>query len=229
MNATTWGLVVTCGKSEQMASGVDVSFLDLAGKAVLSYTLQAFERSPEIAGVIVVTSPERVEQALGLCQLYGFTKIRKIVAGTSSFYASVQHGLKAVAEDVQMLCLHGASRPGITAALVTEVVKGARKEGAAAAASLVGGQLLVTGKGDVVKEVVDASAHWALQSPVACRLDWLQQALASAAKKKKQHDDLVSLLGEIKKPVKLIPNPRPNIQLRQPTDFMMAVALSTIS
>jgi 2-C-methyl-D-erythritol 4-phosphate cytidylyltransferase len=225
MNATTWGIVVTCGKSEQMASGVDVSFLDLAGKAVFNYTLQAFEHSHEIAGVIVVTAPERVEQALGLCQLYGFAKVRKIVAGVASFYGSVQQGLKAVGEDVQMVCLHGAGRPCITHALVSEVVKGARKEGAAAASARVGGQLLTTGKGDVVKDVVDASAHWALQSPVACRLDWLQQALAAAAKKKQQPEDLVELLGQIKKPVKLVANPRPNILLRQPTDFMMAVAL----
>ena len=39
MNPTTWGVVVTCGKSEQMTSGVDISFLDLAGKAVLSLSL----------------------------------------------------------------------------------------------------------------------------------------------------------------------------------------------
>ena len=77
----------------------------------------------------------------------------------------------------------------------------------------------------MVTEVVDASAHWALQSPVACRLDWLKLALAAAAKKKAQPADIVDLLGEIKKSVKLVANPRPNILLRQPTDFMMAVAL----
>lgn len=225
MSSTTWGVVVACGKSEQMTSGVDISYLDLAGKAVLSYTLQALEQSPEIAGVIVVAAPERVEQTLGLCQLYGFAKIRKIVPGVASFYGSIQQGLKAVGEDVQFVCLHGTARPCITSALVSDVVKGARKEGAAAAAALVGGQLLITGKSDVVKEVVDASAHWALQSPVACRLDWLQQALSAAAKKKAHPADIVDLLAEIKKSVKLVANTRPNILLRQPTDLMMAVAL----
>jgi 2-C-methyl-D-erythritol 4-phosphate cytidylyltransferase len=225
MNSTTWGLVVTCGKSEQMMSGVDVSFLDLAGKAVLSYTLQAFEQAHDIAGVVVVTSPERVEQALGLCQLYGFAKIRKIVPGVASFYGSVQQGLKAFGEDVQMVCLHGAGRPCITTALVADVIKGARKEGAAAVGARLGGQLMVTGKGDVISEVVDASSHWTLQSPVACRLDWMREALTAAAKKKKTPEDIVELLGHIKKPVKLVANPRPNILLRQPTDLMMAVAL----
>lgn len=208
-----------------MASGVDVSYLDLAGKTVLSYALQAFEQSHEISGVIVVSAPERVEQTLGICQLYGFSKIRKVVPGVATFFGSVHHALKYVGEDVQFVCLHGAGRPCIQTVLVSEVVKAARKEGAAAAAATVGTQLLATGKGDIVKEVVDASALWSLQTPVACRIDWLKLALDTAAKKKKHPADIVEMLALIKKSVKLVANPRPNIQLRQPTDLMMAVAL----
>jgi 2-C-methyl-D-erythritol 4-phosphate cytidylyltransferase len=225
MNQATWGILVTCGKDEQMASGVEVSYLDLAGKAVLSYALQAFEQSHDISGVILVSAPERVEQTLGLCQLYGYAKIRKVVPGAATFFGSVQHALKYVGEDVQFLCLHGAGRPCIQAGMVSEVVKAARKEGAAAAGAPIGTQLLATGKGDIVKDVVDASALWSLQTPVACRIDWLKLALEAAAKKKKHPADIVEALGLIKKSVKLVTNPRPNIQLRQPTDLMMAVAL----
>jgi 2-C-methyl-D-erythritol 4-phosphate cytidylyltransferase len=225
MNQMAWGILVTCGKDEQMASGVDVSYLDLAGKAVLSYSLQAFEQSHEIAGVVLVAAPERVEQTLGLCQLHGFAKIRKVVPGAATFFGSVQHGLKYVSDDAQCVCLHGAGRPCIQGNLISEVVKAARKDGAAAAGAPVGGQLLAAGKGDVVKEVVDASALWQLQSPVACRRDWLKLALETAAKKKKHPADIVEALSLIKKSVTLVANPRPNLHLRQPTDLMMAVAL----
>ncbi len=225
MNQMAWGILVTCGKDEQMASGVEVSYLDLAGKAVLSHSLQAFEQSHEIGGVILVTAPERVEQTLGLCQLHGFAKIRKVVPGAATFFGSVQHALKYVGEDIQFLCLHGAGRPCIQAGLVSEVVKAARKDGAAAAGVPVGQQLMAAGKGDLIKEVVAADTFWHLQSPTACRLDWLKLALESAAKKKKHPADIVEALALIKKTVKLVANPRPNLHLRQPTDLMMAVAL----
>jgi 2-C-methyl-D-erythritol 4-phosphate cytidylyltransferase len=226
MNQLTWGILVTCGKNEQLASGIDVSYLDLAGKAVLSYSLQAFEQAHDIAGVVVVTAPERVEQTLGICQLFGFSKVRKVVPGAATFFGSVQHALKVLAEDVQMVCMHGSGRPCIQTSLVSDVIKAARKEGASAAGAPVGNLLMATGKGDVVKEAVDASALWTLQSPSACRLDWLQEAFAVAAKKKIHPENVVELMGLIKKSVKLVANPRPNIQLRQPTDLMMAVALS---
>lgn len=225
MSQVTWGILVACGKTEQMISGVEVSFLELANKPVLSYSLQAFEQCHEIAGVVVVAAPERVEQTLGLCQLFGFSKVRKVVPGATTFMGSVQHALKAVHEDVELVCLHGASRPCLPTTLVSEVVKAARRHGAAVAGAPIGGLLMTTGKGEVIKEALDAAALWRTQSPAACRLDWLQQALALAAKKQKHPADVVETLGLIKKPIRLVANGRPHIQLHQPTDLMMAVAL----
>ncbi|TAN36406.1 MAG: hypothetical protein EPN23_08535 [Verrucomicrobia bacterium] len=225
MSQVTWGILVTCGKTEQMVSGVDVSFLDLASKPVLTYSLQAFEQCHEIAGVVVATAPDRVEQTLGLCQLFGFSKVRKVVAGAATFMGSVQHALKAVGEDVELVCIHGASRPCIQSALVSDVVKVARRHDVAVAGRPVGGTLLTVGKGEVIKEAVDAADWWAAHLPAACRLDWLQQALTLAGKKQKYPADLVEAMNLIKKPVRLVANSRPNIQLRQPSDLMMAVAL----
>jgi 2-C-methyl-D-erythritol 4-phosphate cytidylyltransferase len=225
MSQVTWGILVTCGKAEQMASGVDVSFLDLASKPVLSYSLQAFEQCHEIVGVVVAAAPERVEQTLGLCQLFGFSKVRKVVPGAATFMGSVQHALKAVGEDAELVCLHGASRPCIQAALVGEVVKAARRHGAAVAGAPVGGMLMETSKGDVIKETVDAESLWRAYAPMACRLDWLRLALTQANKKQKHPADVIEAMSLIKKPVRLVTNGRPNIQLQQPADLMMAVAL----
>ena len=225
MNQVTWGILVTCGKSEQMTSGVDVSFLDLAGKPVMVYSLQAFEQCHDIAGVVVATAPERVEQMLGLCQLFGFSKVRKVVPGAATFMGSVQHALKAIGEDIEFACIHGASRPCIQAALVSEVVKTARRHGVAVAGAPVEGSLMTVGKGEVIKESVDAEALWKTQLPAVCRLDWLRQALALAGKKQKHPADVIETMSLINKPVRLVANGRPNIQLHQPTDLMMAVAL----
>lgn len=225
MNQVTWAVLVTCGKQEQMTSGVEVSFLDLSGKAVLSYSLQAFEQCHEIAGVIVAAAPERIEQTLGICQLFGFSKVRKVVAGAATFMGSVQNALKVVGEDVQSICMHGSASPCIQPALIAEVVKAARRDGAAVAAMPAAGKLLRVGKGALINEALDATELWSLQSPAACRLDWLRQSLDAAAKKKKYPDDLVEAMTAIKKPVRLVANSRPSIQLRQPTDLMMALAL----
>jgi 2-C-methyl-D-erythritol 4-phosphate cytidylyltransferase len=140
---------------------------------------------------------------------------------------SVQNALKAVGEDVQSICMHGSASPCIQPSLISEVVKMARRDGAAVAAMPANGKLLRVGKGAIITEALDANELWSLQTPAACRLDWLQQSLGAAAKKKKYPEDLVEAMAALKKPVRLVANGRPNIQLRQPTDLMMALALLT--
>ena len=225
MNPVTWGILITCGKSEQMVSGVDVPFLDLGGKPVLTYALQAFEQCADITGVVVVADKERADRVRGIVQMFGFAKVRRIVPGASQHMAAVQLALNALGADVSYVTLHSASRPCVTAASISETIKLARKDGAAAVGVPVLDPIKEVGKGGLIKAGVEKEALWKLQTPQTFRLDVLRKAYAAAGKKKKAIDDDTEALALIGKNVRLIESSRPNFRIRTPDDLMIAVAL----
>lgn len=91
-------IVLAAGKGKRMNTDVSKQFLELNGKPVLYYSLEAFEKS-SIDQVILVTG----EDDLAYCQKeivekYQFQKVVKIIAGGKERYDSVWKGLQAAQE-----------------------------------------------------------------------------------------------------------------------------------
>ena len=89
MKQTAWGLVMATGKSEQLSAEIETAFLYLNDRPVLAYSLAAFMQCPDISGIVVVVSRERAESVLGMVQMFGFSKVRKIVVGGARRAASM--------------------------------------------------------------------------------------------------------------------------------------------
>jgi 2-C-methyl-D-erythritol 4-phosphate cytidylyltransferase len=225
MNHVTWGILMACGKTEQMAAGVDVPFLDLGGKPVLTYALQAFEQCPDITGVVVAADKDRADRVRGIAQMFGLAKVRHIVGGTSQHVTTVQAALKVLGEDVSLVTIHSASRPCVTAASISETIKVARKEGAAAVGSPIQDPIKKVDKRGMIRGDLTAEPLWALQTPQTFRLDVLRKAYAAATKQRKMLLDSTEALALIGQNVRLVDPERPNFRIRTPDDLMVAVAL----
>lgn len=87
-------LVLAGGTGSRM--GQPKQFLDLLGHPALSYTLHAFEETPEVARLYVVGDRERVE---GLVQEYGISKYAGCTAPGESRSLSTRNGLALLEED----------------------------------------------------------------------------------------------------------------------------------
>ena len=83
------GIIVAAGKSERMGQNVDKAFLSLGAKPVVVYSLRAFEKCPDIDDVVLVVQKERLEAARCMVQMFGCTKVKKIVAGGAQRQVSV--------------------------------------------------------------------------------------------------------------------------------------------
>jgi len=116
----SWAVIVASGKEEMLNSETCTAFLSLNSRPVLSYSLTAFEHTPEIDGVVVVAPKDRLEQVSSIVQLFGCHKVKKIVPGGTSQYVSFTNGMKYVDEDADILLMHEASRPNITPANTTK-------------------------------------------------------------------------------------------------------------
>ena len=220
-----WGLILASCKDEQISSDSDMAFLNLGGKPVLSYSLQAFEDCPEIDGVAVVVRRDRMADVQRMVQLLGFKKVRKIVAGTTQRLTSVRAGINALEDEVSILVVHDVSRPCVKSEVITETVKSAKRYGCGVAAVRLEDSVKVVSKGQTVSKTLDPGTVWSAQTPQAFKLDILVKALDSAAKKKVALPDEAAALERMKKEVHLVPSSVLNFRITSPEELALAEAM----
>jgi len=220
-----WGIVVTCGKSEQISAATDVAFLNLGNNPVLYYTLDAFERCPEIEGVVVVARKEKLETVASLVRLFGCTKVKKVVAGTSQRVSTIAKAMKALDDDVTMVTIHDASRACIQMDLVLETVKAAKRYGSGVAAVKVEEAVLEASKGQKASKVMDRSKLWKTLTPQTFKRELLQKAVDELIKKKLPLDDEASAVCNMNTEVHLVQSSSSNMKIEGIDDLTIAGSL----
>lgn len=225
MKQTTWGLVMATGKAEQISTEIETAFLYLNDRTVLAYSLSAFTHCGDIDGIVVVVSRERAESVLGMVQMFGFAKVKKIVVGGAKRAAAMAAGLEHIGDEVEWVCVHDASRPMVTAALISETVKCARRHGSGVAAQEIADPVVAAQKG-VMAARADADGRlWAVISPQTYARAALAKAYPKAAKNRKNfEDDLEAMRAAGVKP-HLVPAPAPSIRIRSADDLKPVLAL----
>ena len=224
MTHVTWGIIIACGKGEQLTPEADIPFLNLGSKPVLSYSLMAFEQCPDISGVVVVVSRDRVDTVLGMSQMFGFSKVQKVVSGSSQRTSAVLAGLKALAEDVTLVCVLDASRPCVTQSIIVETIKAAKRYGSGVAAVEIPDVVKEVEKGLTVARTLKSGAPWAVQTPQCFKRELLEKAYHTANRKKAQIEDDSTALELIGEEVHLVPSDSKNMRIRSADDFNMATA-----
>ncbi|MGD9782703.1 MAG: 2-C-methyl-D-erythritol 4-phosphate cytidylyltransferase [Kiritimatiellia bacterium] len=225
MKQTTWGLVMATGKSEQITSEIETAFLYLNDRPVLAYSLAAFMRCADIEGIVVVVSRERAESVLGMVQMFGYSKVRKIVVGGARRSASMAAGLEHVDDEVEFVCVHDASRPMVTPALISETVRCAWKHGSGVAAAEIADAVVSAKKGAVAERQDGDERLWTVVSPQTYPRAALAKAYPKAAKNRKNYDDdLAAALAQGIAP-RLVPAPALSLRIRSAEDLAPALAL----
>lgn len=219
-----YGLIVAAGKSERMGANVDKAFISLGTKPVLAYSLLAFEKCLDIDGIILVVRKDRVEAARGMVQIFGCSKVKKIVAGGAQRQISVCNGLNALNDDVKIVAVHDGARPCITSALISESIKMAKRTGSAVAAVKVTDTMKESDNGLVVSQTLDRTRLWAVQTPQTFKKELLLKAFQVVKKKHLTVTDEASAVELVAK-VHLIPAPVSNIKITTADDLALAAAL----
>lgn len=220
-----FGVIVAAGKSERMGPDVDKAFLSLGIRPVLAYSLAAFEHCPAIDGVVLVVRKDRMEAARGLAQVYGCAKVRKIVAGGATRQASVQNGMDALGDDVDVVAIHDGARPCVTPKVIEETVRTAKRCGSGVAAVKITDTVKEVERNMVVSRTVDRTRLWAVQTPQSFRVDLLRRAYAFVEKKKMTVTDDAAAVEELGERVQLVPSVWSNIKVTTPEDLALAATL----
>jgi len=213
-------IIPAAGQGKRMGAGRNKLFLELDGTPIFIHTLKVFEEDENCSGVIlVINEHEKNDFRLSL-QKFGIKKVVGYAAGGKERQYSVYSGVKAIKEDGIVL-VHDGARPFIDAKQINDLVTMADQHGA----SILAVPVKDTVKkviGNKVKETVERSSLWAIQTPQAFRMPLLRQAHELALKDGYLGTDDASLVERMGHDVIIVEGSYDNIKLTTPEDLFFA-------
>ncbi len=208
-------LIVAAGSGERLGAGRPKALVELAGRPLVQWSLDVLQGIAAIEQ-IVVALPKGAPAPVGTIG----------VPGGAVRSESVRLALAAAGEG-DLVLVHDAARPLLSADLVEAVLDAAGREGvdgAIAAAPVTDTIKRADGEG-VVSETLDRSALWAVQTPQVFRRAVLERALDVPEEVLARATDDAWLVERIGGRVVVVPAPKENLKVTAPLDLTLAEAL----
>jgi len=117
-------IILAAGKGERFKETSPKQFAKLAGKKVIEYVIEIFEKNKMIDDIIIVSNPNYVDYMWDIIKLNKFEKVKKIVNGGTSRFESTYHGLKALEgyEDNDNILIHDGVRPFVNDEIIDRCI-----------------------------------------------------------------------------------------------------------
>jgi 2-C-methyl-D-erythritol 4-phosphate cytidylyltransferase len=214
-------VIAAAGSGERLGAGGPKAFVELAGRPMLGWSLLAFNEAQSVAQIVIASPPgmeERVEELAGEAGV----EVR-VVEGGEHRSESVAYAL--IQADQDLVVVHDAARPLVTAELIDAIV--ARL----AADEEMAGVIAAAPVTDTIKEASisrrviktpERSRLWAVQTPQVFRRAALERALDVSAEVLAQATDDAWLVERTGGRVRVVESDATNLKVTTPHDLRVA-------
>ncbi len=215
-------IILAAGNGTRMNNDRAKQFIEIRGLPIMVRSAMAFEQSPEIHEIVVVTRAADIEGCTKILRDHGITKLTKVIAGGSTRQESAKMGFDAVNPACDFVAIHDAARCLITPENIEAVMETAYVSGSAACASRVVDTIKKTNGADTITETIDRENTWLVQTPQVFMADMYRAAAYMAVRDHVTATDDCMLCERLGFQVKLVDTGRFNIKVTYPEDVMMA-------
>jgi 2-C-methyl-D-erythritol 4-phosphate cytidylyltransferase/2-C-methyl-D-erythritol 2,4-cyclodiphosphate synthase len=221
-SAAADAIVVAAGRSTRM-EGIDKLAAVVRGRPLLAWSIDAVARAREVERIVVVVTPERVDDVAAAPWLA--PKVVGVVAGGDRRQVSVAAGFAALppADPDRIVLVHDGGRPLVSPELVSSVVRAAMVAGAAIPVLPVTETVkrVIDGR---IEATVDRAALATAQTPQGVRRRVLERGFASYPPDGQETwTDEAALLELCRIAVHAIPGDPGNLKVTVPDDLRRAV------
>lgn len=126
------------GVGNRLGAGIPKQFVDVLGKPVIAYTMQAYQSHSEIDGIELVCVDGFQDELKKIAEDNHITKVIKIVKGGAEYENSIMNGvdgLKGIAKDNDVVMIHWAASPFINEEIISDNIRVCKEKGNAMSAS----------------------------------------------------------------------------------------------
>ncbi len=225
----TVAIIVAAGPGTRLGAEVPKAFVPLGAQPLFIHSVRALLRAPVISDVVVVLPPTREREGRALLDAHGPWRCPvSVVTGGAERQDSVRAGLDSVT-DVDVIAVHDAARPFVTADAVERVVAAAQLHGAAILAVPASDTLKQVDADGWIESTPGREGIWLAQTPQAFRADMLRTAHARAFAEKVTGTDDAMLVERLGMRVKVVPGDPGNRKITTPDDLRWAEWLLSTS
>ena len=178
-------IILAGGVGSRVGADIPKQFIEVLGKPILVYTIEAFQNHPEIDAIEVVCIESHMDYLKELVDEYNLDKVKWITKGGVDFQHSVINGvnnLKGVLDDEDVVLVHYGASPFIQDDIITDAIRVCRKKGNSSPA--MSSPLLVgTNDGDKSTEWIDRDKIVIFNAPQCFKFSYVTQLFDEAIEK----------------------------------------------
>lgn len=129
-------LIIAGGSGQRMNQDIPKQFINVNDKPVIVYTLEAFQRHPNIDAIGIVCIDGWDEILNAYAKQFNITKLRWITKGGHNGQESIKNGifeLKKYCSMDDMVLIHDAIRPMVSQEIISDCITKCRLNGSAVA------------------------------------------------------------------------------------------------
>lgn len=146
------GLLIAGGSGARMHQNIPKQFLTVNEKPVIVYTLEAFQRHPDIDAIAVVCIKGWEEMLWAYARQFDITKLQYIISGGENGQASIRNGvyeLEKHFDSEDIVLIHDAIRPMVSEEIISDCIVKTKMYGSAIATTPCAEAMMQTEDGEI--------------------------------------------------------------------------------
>ncbi|MDP2967157.1 MAG: 2-C-methyl-D-erythritol 4-phosphate cytidylyltransferase [bacterium] len=218
----TIAIILAAGDGERMRR-INKIFYRIKGKPLIFYTIEAFEKHPQVDGIILLAKASNSKKFFSLIKKYGFKKIKLVINGGKKRQDSAFNGLKAAeklgAKSGDLILFHNGANPLVSQNEITDVIRAAKKYKVALVAQPTRDTIKKRDKNGFVVRTIGREKIFLAQTPQVIEYTLAKRAFEEAFAEKFYGTDDVSLVEKLGVKPKIVPASSKNIKVTYPEDL----------
>lgn len=222
-------ILLAGGVGKRMGASLPKQFMEVEGKPIIVYSIENFQRNPQIEKIVVVCVKDWIEHLRELVKKYSLTKVQWIIEGGETGHDSISNGvffLKDKINQDDFIIVHDAVRPVLPQKAIDEVIRVAHEKGNASSSVRCHPPIVYTEDFESGIKDVDREHVMLTASPQAFRYSLALKCYEQAAEEKRNDFTFTSsLLIHCGERVYFAKGTTSNIKITQKEDLALFGAL----
>ena len=224
----TAAIIAAGGRGVRLGADRPKQFLEIGGRSILQMSIDALGASGQIKDIVVALPEEHLHQSISLTRFSGASWI-SFVAGGARRQDSVANAFARISAKTDVVVVHDAARPFVTAELIARTVAAAQAHGAAIAAIPVRDTVKQAGDPErdgsrLIRATIPRDTVFLAQTPQAFRRDVLARAIAEG--QSIDATDEAMLVERLGLPVHVVDGDPRNIKITTAEDLATAAGVA---
>ncbi|MGN0172734.1 MAG: 2-C-methyl-D-erythritol 4-phosphate cytidylyltransferase [Acutalibacteraceae bacterium] len=179
----TVAVVIAGGVGSRMGQSIPKQFISIYDKPILIYTLEGFEKHPQVDAIEVVCIDGWHDMLWAYAKQFGISKLKWVVSGGSTGQESIRNGvfaLRGICAPEDTVIIHDGIRPLVDESVLSDVIDKCAVYGNAVTSLPYNEQIFVKTDEQTTRQYIPRETLRRVQTPQAYRFDKLDWAYQKA-------------------------------------------------